>query len=160
MTNREGNGADARRTDPAPLAVSATSKGDARWQGIEARVAALKAARPRLTVTRSAEVWLSIAPGVLKRQLHVDAEDGWESYFLKLEPGAEVAPHAHSITEECLVLSGAMEVDGEIVREGDLHIAFAGHDHGLLTSECGALLYIRGPLTPLEDLDLSDPLAP
>ncbi|WP_421853056.1 cupin domain-containing protein [Novosphingobium sp.] len=139
---------------------SSSGAGDARWQAVEARISAMAAARPRMTVTRDAEVWFSIAPGVQKRQLYVDADAGWESFFLKLEPGAELAPHRHTATEEGLVLSGEVMIDGEVLREGDLHIAFAGHDHGLLRSEIGALLYIRGPLAPLEDLDLSDPLIP
>lgn len=171
MTSVEGDGSPSDRTDTAGFAGSgsdgsqpkqrlvATSDGDARWQQVEARIAALVAARPRLTITKDSAVWLSIGPGVLKRQLHVDAAAGWESYFLKLDPGAEMPPHSHSMVEECLVLSGDIEVDGEIAREGELHIAFAGHDHGALTSHGGALLYIRGPLEPLENYDLGDPIA-
>lgn len=145
---------------PQQQQLAAGGDRDERWQGIETRISALAAARPRLTITKDAEVWFSIAPGVQKRQLHVDADAGWESFFLKLEPGAQLPSHRHTATEEGLVLSGEIEIDGEILREGDLHIAFAGHDHGLLRSESGALLYIRGPLAPLEDLDLSDPLLP
>lgn len=135
----------------------ASSDGDVRWQHIEARIAALVAARPRLTITKDSAVWLSVGPKVQKRPLYIDADAGWESYYLKLEPGAEIAPHAHPSVEECLVLSGEIEVDGEIAREGDLHIAFAGHDHGTLTSRSGALLYIRGPLAALDEGPLGDP---
>jgi anti-sigma factor ChrR (cupin superfamily) len=151
------SGAGASQSQQAPRA---TGQGDARWQAVEVRINALAAARPRLTITKAAEVWFSVAPGVQKRLLHVDADAGWESFFLKLAPGAELPSHRHTATEEGLVLSGEIEIDGELLREGDLHIAFAGHDHGLLRSETGALLYIRGPLAPLEDLDLSDPLLP
>ncbi|MFM9935993.1 MAG: cupin domain-containing protein [Novosphingobium sp.] len=172
MTTGQGAGPESGRSHPSVSADSGSGSdisrsrhrvaadGDARWQQIEARVAALVAARPRLTITADSAVWLRIGPGVQKRQLYVDADAGWESYFLKLDPGAEMPPHAHSSVEECLVLSGEMEVDGDIVREGDLHIAFAGHDHGALTTQGGVLLYIRCPLEPLADYDLGDPIAP
>lgn len=156
MTTAKSSGHGSGPNSELPDATAS----DALWQGIEARIGALVGARPRLTVTKASEVWFPIAPGVQKRLLHVNAEEGWESFFLKLEPGAELAPHRHTATEEGLVLSGEILIDGELLREGDLHIAFAGHDHGLLRSETGALLYIRGPLAPLPDLDLSDPLAP
>lgn len=152
MTRNQGSGPEGERQD-------APASGDALWQGIEARVAALAAARPRLTIKKEAEVWLPVAPGVHKRLVYVDVEGGWESFFLKLEPGAEIAPHPHQATEEGLVLSGEILIDGEVLREGDVHIAFAGHDHGLIKSESGALLYVRGPLAPLPELDLDDPLA-
>lgn len=143
--------------DQSDTSASVNSDGDLRWQQIEARIAALVAARPRLTITKDSAVWLSIGPKVLKRQLYVDANAGWESYFLKLEPGAEIPPHSHASVEECLVLSGEIAVDGDIAREGDLHIAFTGHDHGMLTSRDGALLYIRGPLEPLGEATPGDP---
>jgi hypothetical protein len=154
MTMAEDAGPERGRSDTS---ASVDSGGDPRWQQIEARIAALVAARPRLTITKDSAVWLSIGPKVLKRQLYVDANAGWESYYLKLEPGAEVPPHSHASVEECLVLSGEIEVDGDIAREGDLHIAFTGHDHGTLTSRDGALLYIRGPLAPLDEDTPGDP---
>ena len=78
MTMVEDAEPESGRSDPS---VSVDSDGDARWQQIEARIAALVAARPRLTITKDSAVWLSIGPKVLKRQLYVDANAGWESYL-------------------------------------------------------------------------------
>lgn len=174
MTVAEDTGPESGRSDTSASADSDSNPNvlysqedfadsrdeDPRWQQVEARIAALVAARPRLTVTKDSAVWLSIGPRVLKRQLYVDAKAGWESYFLRLEPDAELPSHSHNSVEECLVLSGAIEINGDVIGEGDLHIAFAGHDHGTLTSQGGALLYIRGPLEPLDYEDPGDPVAP
>jgi quercetin dioxygenase-like cupin family protein len=112
------------------------------WDRISARIDAMNAAEGTLTIPADHGVWEAFAPGVTRKLLHVD-EGGWQALLMRIDPGAEVPPHAHPILEECLVLEGAFELDGESVRKGDLHLAFAGHDHGVIASASGALLYIR-----------------
>jgi quercetin dioxygenase-like cupin family protein len=113
------------------------------WDRISARIDAIVAARDTLTIPADHGHWETFAPGVRRKLLHVDAEGGWQSLLLRIDPGASVPAHAHPILEECLVLEGAFELDGETVGKGDLHLAFAGHDHGEIASATGALLYIR-----------------
>jgi quercetin dioxygenase-like cupin family protein len=116
------------------------------WDRISARVDHLEAARDTLTVPADQGVWEFSSPGVYRKLLHVDAAAGWQAFLVKIEPGASVPPHDHPILEECLVLEGEFELAGEIVRKGDLHLGFAGRDHGAIASPSGALLYIRAAL--------------
>lgn len=116
------------------------------WDRISARVDQIEANRSTLTVAAGDGVWEATSPGVLRKLLHVNADEGWQAFLLKVDPGASVAPHSHSRLEECVVLEGEFEIGGETVRKGDLHLGFPGHDHGLLYSPKGALLYIRGAL--------------
>jgi quercetin dioxygenase-like cupin family protein len=132
-----------RRLAEAGDALDAAEPSPNVWDRISARIDAMIAARDTLTIPADQGVWEAFAPGVTRKLLHVDAEGGWQSMLLRIDPGADVPPHAHPILEECLVLEGAFELDGETVRKGDLHLAFAGHDHGVIASASGALLYIR-----------------
>ena len=116
------------------------------WERISARVDQLEASRETLTVTSSQGVWEVSSPGVYRKVLHVDAEAGWQAFLLRVEPGARVPPHDHSILEECLVLEGEFQLGEETVRKGDLHLGFAGRRHAEITSPAGALLYIRSAL--------------
>jgi quercetin dioxygenase-like cupin family protein len=113
------------------------------WDKITARIDQLEATRDTLTVRADEGVWEASSPGVSRKLLHVDASAGWQAFLVRVEPGARVPPHAHAILEECLVLEGEFEVGAETVRKGDLHLAFAGHDHREIVSPTGALLYIR-----------------
>ncbi|HLY81080.1 MAG TPA: cupin domain-containing protein [Caulobacteraceae bacterium] len=111
------------------------------WDKITARIDQLEQARDTLTIRAHEGVWATSSPGVSRKLLHVDAE--WQAFLVKIDPGAKVPPHGHAILEECLVLEGEFEVGAETVRKGDLHLAFAGHDHLEIVSPTGALLYIR-----------------
>jgi anti-sigma factor ChrR (cupin superfamily) len=116
------------------------------WDRISSRIDELEGVRDTLTVRSDAGVWQAVSPGVHRKLLHVDAAAGWRSFLLKVDPGFGVAPHAHPMLEECLVLEGSFEVDGEVVGKGDLHLGMAGHPHAALFSRQGALLYIRAGL--------------
>lgn len=137
-----------RRLAAAGAALDAASPSPELWDRIAARLDQLEAARATLTVPREAGVWQKVGPGVQRKLLYVDAVGGWNAYMMRVEPGAGVGPHGHSMLEECLVLEGSFEVDGTTVRKGDFHLGFAGHHHGALVSREGALLYIRGPIGP------------
>jgi ChrR-like protein with cupin domain len=116
------------------------------WERVSARIDELQTARETLTIAANTGVWEPTAPGVSRKLLHVDADAGWQAFFLRLDPGARLAAHDHPILEECLVLEGAFEVAGEEVRKGDLHLAFAGSRHGDIVSPGGALIYIRASI--------------
>lgn len=135
-----------RRLAGAGPELEAAAPSSAVWDRIAARVDQIEAARATLTVSSQAGVWEQTSPGVQKKLLHVDAKAGWQAFLLRIAPGAGVPPHSHRILEECLVLEGGFEIDGERVSKGDLHLGFAGHDHAALVSAGGALLYIRAAI--------------
>ncbi len=136
---------DRRLAEAAP-ALDAVAPSASVWDRISARVDALEAERDTLTIAADQGVWEPVSPGVRRKLLHVDAAGGWQALLLRVDPGGRVAAHAHAGLEECLVLEGGFEVDGQVVGKGDLHLAFAGRDHRELVSAGGALLYIRTAL--------------
>jgi hypothetical protein len=135
-----------RRLAEAGEALGAVAPSPDVWERISARIDELHAARDTLTVAADDGVWEPTSPGVLRKRLHIDAEAGWQSFLIRIEPGARVPPHSHAIVEECLVLEGAFEIAGERVAKGDLHLGFPGRDHAEIVSPSGALLYIRSGL--------------
>jgi quercetin dioxygenase-like cupin family protein len=135
-----------RRLAEAGDSLDAEAPSPAVWDRISARVDQMEADRHTLTVPADHGVWAYSSPGVYHKLLHVDAAAGWRALLVKVDPGAQVPAHAHGILEECLVLEGDFEIDGETVRKGDLHLAYAGFDHSVLSSRNGALLYVRGAI--------------
>jgi quercetin dioxygenase-like cupin family protein len=116
------------------------------WERISARVDHLQAAHGTMTVPADSGVWDFVAPGVYRKQLHVSAGGDWRAMLIRVEPGGTIPPHRHGGLEECLVLEGEFELEGETVRKGDFHLAFPGRDHAPIFSRDGALLYIRSAL--------------
>jgi quercetin dioxygenase-like cupin family protein len=132
-----------RRLAQAGEALDAIAPPPEVWDRISARVDALESGRATLTVPAEGGVWEVVSPGVRRKLLHVDAAAGWQSFLLRIDAGGRVPPHSHAGVEECLVLEGGFEAEEQSVHKGDLHLAFAGRDHGELVSPSGALLYIR-----------------
>lgn len=63
--------------------------------------------------------------------------------LFRLAPGGVLPPHGHTGEEECIVLSGSVNLGDQVVHEGDFHLAGAGTDHTLITTSTGALLFVR-----------------
>ena len=106
------------------------------------RVAAAGAMAPLVTIRSDEGEWHPVLPKVSMKVL-LRARDSL-TYLLRLEPGAKFPPHDHPQTEECIVLEGEARIGDLVVRAGDYHAATAGCPHGLLASERGALLFLRG----------------
>jgi quercetin dioxygenase-like cupin family protein len=132
-----------RRLIQAGDALDAIAPPPEVWDRISARLDALESGRATLTIPAEGGVWEIVSPGVRRKLLHVDVAGGWQAFLVRLDPGGRVPAHPHAGLEECLVLEGSFEVEGQSVRKGDLHLAFAGRDHAELASPSGALLYIR-----------------
>lgn len=98
------------------------------------------------TIRQNDGEWLQLFEGVFKKSLLVDHTEGAESFLLRLEPGASCPAHSHSKTEECLVMEGEMIIGNARFRAGDYHAAPATIPHLPITSEIGALLFVRGEL--------------
>ena len=115
------------------------------------------------TVRADEGEWKSFMPKV---QIKVLMREGdTMSYLLRLDPGAMLPPHDHPQTEECVVLEGEVRIGEQVLRPGDYHVARAGHEHGLLRSETGALLFLRGAVPSAKQvrwgaLDAYAPLVP
>ncbi|QSA97935.1 cupin domain-containing protein [Methylococcus sp. EFPC2] len=101
---------------------------------------------PLTVYGRDESGWEELAPGVRTKPLWSDGTR--RSYFCCLDPGAELEGHAHAIDEECMMLSGDIFLGDLLLRAGDYHLAPAGTRHGPISSDTGALLFVRGQVTP------------
>ena len=90
--------------------------------------------------------WQPIAEGIAKKLLFQDPAAGVESYLLRMAPGTRIAPHGHAKTEECLMLEGDCTIGAQRLGPGDFQAVPAGVDHPEVTTEAGALIYIRGEI--------------
>ena len=98
-----------------------------------------------LTVHAGVGGWKPFGPGVQIKTLHRDG--GIMSYLLKLAPGALLAPHRHPVDEECVVLEGRLRIGNELVVEaGGFHLAHRDALHGVITSDDGATIFLRGAI--------------
>lgn len=98
------------------------------------------------TVFAGEGVWQSVAPGVEQKVVWRDGEV--ISRFIRLAPGSRVPAHAHEGEEECMMLAGDAFFGDLLLQAGEFHLAPAGSEHGEVTSDAGALLFVRG-CTPL-----------
>ncbi|RYG10146.1 MAG: cupin domain-containing protein [Burkholderiales bacterium] len=56
-----------------------------------------------------------------------------------------IPSHRHSRDEECVVLQGALRIGSQlVVAAGGYHVARAGVLHAPITTEEGALIFLRG----------------
>ena len=99
-----------------------------------------------LTIRADEGDWQQLFAGVYKKALLVDEAEGAESFLLRIEPGAVCPAHSHTKTEECLVLEGEMIIGTARFAAGDYHAAPPKVAHLPITSEVGALLYVRAEL--------------
>ncbi|MCG8378914.1 MAG: cupin domain-containing protein [Proteobacteria bacterium] len=99
-----------------------------------------------LTVRASTDEWNTIAPGAEVKYLNVDTDTGFQSYLLRLKPGTRLDAHSHTLAEECLVLEGDLQIGETSFFKGDYHLVPAGIPHPEITSESGALIFIRGEI--------------
>jgi quercetin dioxygenase-like cupin family protein len=102
------------------------------------------------TVRANEGEWRSFMPKVHIKVLMREGDT--MSYLLRLEPGAMIPPHDYPQTEECVVLEGEVRIGEQTVHPGDYHVARAGHDHQLLRSESGALLFLRGAIPSVKQV--------
>ena len=112
---------------------------------IMARVAEQEAEnRPdMLTIRADAGGWEEVSDKIRKKILHIDEENGIETYLLKIEAGAKDAPHIHTSDEHCIVLEGDVCFGDIHLNAGDYHLAPKGSKHDEAHSVHGALLYIQ-----------------
>lgn len=92
--------------------------------------------------------WRALCPGIQVKSLRRDPVEGSETSLWRLEPGARVPGHGHEREEECLVIQGAVLIDGQAFASGDYLLAEPGVRHAPVASAQGAVLLIRSGLLP------------
>lgn len=118
------------------------------WEAIEAETATLEQLpSPTLITIRQDETnWQTVGVGLQRKVLFINREEGYQSFFLRIAPGAKVPAHEHCLTEECVVLEGEMIVGAERLYAGDYQVAEVGSVHEEIRSETGGLVFIRAQL--------------
>ncbi|MBX3724459.1 MAG: cupin domain-containing protein [Xanthomonadales bacterium] len=94
--------------------------------------------------------WRPLCPGIQVKSLRRDPVAGSETSLWRLQPHARVPSHGHASEEECLVIQGAVLVDGETYASGDYLLAEPGTEHAPVASALGAVLLIRSGLLPAQ----------
>lgn len=132
----------------APVALA-----PARNVALRARVLAI-AAPPEPVIVRAGErPWLAFLPGVKLQPLRVDREQCTQTSLWRLDAGATIPPHDHTGEEECLVLEGSVDFEGQLYVAGDFLLAPPGLHHTEFVSPGGAVLMIRSELSgPIDAL--------
>lgn len=100
-----------------------------------------------MTVRQDEGEWVNYRPGVRKKRLYYDAVGRSEAFLLDMDPGAELPPHSHADTEDCLVISGDVRIGDLVLHAGDFHVAMGGSTHLAARTEGGCRLYLRNTPT-------------
>lgn len=108
--------------------------------------AALDAAEVAVTRRLDDGPWLRRSPHFEIKILNHDQASGLYSYVLRLAANGIIETHAHSLPEECMILSGEIEVDGLTLGAGDYQVFQPGTRHSRIFSRNGALLFVRAEL--------------
>jgi quercetin dioxygenase-like cupin family protein len=105
---------------------------------------------PMHTVFAREGPWERVAEGIEQKILWRDGDV--ISRLLRLAAGGRLPAHAHGGEEECLMLSGDAFFGDLLLQAGDFHLAPPGSEHGVTTTDSGALAFLRGceilPLSP------------
>lgn len=122
----------------APVAPAA-SRGNAMRHALMARIGSVEEAY--VTIRADAGPWAALTTLVDFKLLSSD--NGVHPVLIRLRPGAQLPEHRHGGDEECIVLSGEARLGDIRVRAGDYHLARAGSRHGVVSSDTGALPFLR-----------------
>ena len=152
--HRDDDRPDGRATIPPRLeALLVDSLGAEADVGLDAIDAAMirervlkrvRTSKGLTTIQADEGVWESFSPKVKIKVLNRGVDT--QSYLLRLEPGAVVLPHVHGQDEECMVLEGEVRIGDLVVKAGAYHLAPRGVSHEPISSENGALLFLRGSI--------------
>ncbi len=134
----------------APVAIDAVDRAMLKSR-LMSRVQRGEEGASTTTIPRSDDGWERFSARVEIKVLH-RAPDA-TSYLLKLAPNATIWPHHHRQDEECVVLEGEIIIGDTRVKAGAYHLAPIGVDHVPIRSESGAILFLRGAMPSVRDLD-------
>ena len=114
------------------------------------RAIATESVTQHVTVKENAGSWHAFLPGIQRKVLH--EQQGTMSYLLKFGPGAVLPAHRHPMDEECIVLEGTVRIGELALDAGGFHLARRGLPHADITSDLGAIIYLRGASPKAEHL--------
>lgn len=100
-----------------------------------------------LTIRADEGVWTALTLLVEMKLLYIDKSTESRSFLVRLQPNGSLPAHDHSTNEECMVLEGEVSLGGIQAKAGDYHLAPKGLRHGIISSQTGALLFVRTGLT-------------
>jgi anti-sigma factor ChrR (cupin superfamily) len=103
-----------------------------------------------LTVKASDDTWHPFGAGIERKVLHQDGSI--MSYLLRIAPGAVLRGHHHPVDEECVVLTGDLRIGNALqLHAGGFHLGRKDVLHAAITSDGGAVIYLRGA-APMAEL--------
>lgn len=131
-------------------------RGERLQQRLLARIAAQTTRQDALASVRADEGrWQPFVSGIQVKFLR--RSGAFQSYLLQLAPGSVLPPHRHPLIEECVVLEGSLRIrngrDDIIATKGTFHLAPAGEKHATISTDTGALIYLRGAVPSPADVD-------
>jgi anti-sigma factor ChrR (cupin superfamily) len=95
------------------------------------------------TITAAGGAWVETSlPGVHWKALALARARDRVTMLLKGEPGARYPAHRHSGPEECYVISGSLNVEGQVLRAGDFHHAEGESHHAEIWTDEGVEVLI------------------
>ena len=69
-------------------------------------------------------------------------DESGKTILLKLPKGFHMEPHAHTVTEQHMILDGEYESEGEVFPSGTYRLIHAHQNHGPFTSKAGAIILV------------------
>ena len=109
------------------------------WAEVERRITC----GPTFAFRSDREGWLPAPmPGVETRILAVDRDADRVTYLARLVAGTVHAAHGHAGPEECLVLSGTLQVGDTTMHPGDYQRVPAGGMHPVQSTDTGCELLL------------------
>lgn len=97
------------------------------------------------SIAGDGEGWQPFVDGIRIKILREQGEV--LSYLLELQPGAVLPAHRHPLDEECVVLQGRLQVGTRHeIGPGGYHLAHAGALHARVTTDTGAVIFLRGAI--------------
>ncbi|OAI09544.1 hypothetical protein A1353_04340 [Methylomonas methanica] len=127
----------------SPIELS-TGRHDMLKQGLLARAAQSVANQAGVLTVRAKDgIWETLKTGIRVKQLWNGDRQG-NSVLVEFAPGASLVPHRHNCLEEGIVLRGDLHMGDLRLGPLDYHASPAGSRHGGISSQHGALAYLRG----------------
>jgi len=137
----------SRRLSPLLDTVPPLAPPPSVWAAIQARFSATADHPPSRRQNEGS--WLAVAPGAAMRYLHVDLASGVRSAMLRMDKGSAVPAHDHDELEECFVLEGDVEIDGETYHAGDHVVAGTDRRHETINAVSPVRLLLHWSPAPV-----------
>ena len=136
----------SRRLSPLLDTVPPLAPPPSVWAAVQARISGT--ANPP-ALRRNEGSWVTVAPGAAMRYLHVDIASGVRSAILRMDEGSTVPAHDHAELEECFVLEGEVEINGETYHAGDHVVAGTDRRHESINAVTAVNLLLHWSPAPV-----------